>query len=67
MTRIHVDFTKCQGYANCVVSAPEVFDLDDNGKVDVLRATVDDAALTEVREAVRSCPAAALTLKETTP
>lgn len=65
MTKIIVDLGKCQGYANCVVAAPDIFDLGDSGKVDLLEATVADDRLADVREGVRSCPAAALALEET--
>lgn len=61
-TRVVADLTRCQGYANCLITAPEVFDLSDDGKVlvrDVDLALVDQATLAE---AVASCPAAALTL-----
>ncbi len=27
--RIELDLVKCQGYANCVIEAPELFDLDE--------------------------------------
>ncbi|MDV2476171.1 ferredoxin [Rhodococcus zopfii] len=64
MTKILVDLGKCQGYANCVVAAPDIFDLGDTGRVELLEATVADDRLDDVREAIRSCPAAALTLEE---
>lgn len=60
--KILVNLHKCQGYANCVVASPEVFDLGDDGKVHLLEANLADADPTEVEEAVRSCPAAALTI-----
>lgn len=62
---IIADLNRCQGYANCVVTAPEYFDLTDEGKVSVLRATVADGAEALVAEAVASCPAAALRLART--
>lgn len=60
MTRIRIDLEKCQGYGNCVMAAPEVFDISDQGKVVVLdENAVDDATL---RLAIRECPAHALEL-----
>ncbi|MFJ9381822.1 ferredoxin [Streptomyces sp. NPDC101455] len=59
---IVVDLGKCQGYGNCVLSGPEIFDLDDNGKVVVLDPSGFDAATARI--AVRSCPAHALELAE---
>ncbi|MGB3697486.1 MAG: ferredoxin [Gordonia sp. (in: high G+C Gram-positive bacteria)] len=62
--RVSADLTKCEGYANCVVAEPEFFDLDDSGKVHLLRIDVADDRLAAVREAVASCPAGALRLEE---
>ncbi|SEB66257.1 ferredoxin [Rhodococcus koreensis] len=64
MVKISVDLDKCQGYANCVVASPDVFDLSDDGKVDLLQTRIADRDVAEVEEAVRSCPAAALSMTE---
>lgn len=61
--RVVADLNKCQGYANCVVTAPEVFDLGDSGKVEILVDEVNDTP--EVRQAVESCPVGALSLEHT--
>ncbi|BBZ61758.1 MULTISPECIES: ferredoxin [Mycolicibacterium] len=50
----------CQGYANCVVAAPDYFDIDDRGLVEVRKTEVPSADRTRVEEAARSCPVAAL-------
>ncbi|CDR06440.1 ferredoxin [Streptomyces iranensis] len=63
MSRIDVDPHVCQGYANCVVTAPELLDLGDDGKVDILRAEVHGADLATAEDAVRACPVAALRLE----
>ncbi|MGC0366247.1 ferredoxin [Rhodococcus sp. 27YEA15] len=62
MATIIADLHKCQGYANCVVADPDTFDLDDDGKVVLVRAHIADGDLAVAEEAVRSCPATALTL-----
>jgi ferredoxin len=62
MTAITADRSKCQGYANCMVQAPDHFDLDDDGKVEILDDTPGDADLDDIREAVDSCPVRALAL-----
>lgn len=64
--RIEADRTKCDGYANCVMNAPDYFDLsDDDGKVIVLKNTVENEGdLESVEEAVRSCPVSALSLHD---
>lgn len=61
--RIEVDQTLCREYANCVLEAPDVFDIDESrGKAIVLVAKVDPAQHAEVRTAVAACPARAITL-----
>lgn len=52
----------CQGHARCALLAPDHFDVDDYGKVVVLRADVGEDDLAEVEEAVISCPELALSL-----
>jgi ferredoxin len=60
--RVAVDLSLCQGYANCIAMAPEVFDLDDDGLVKLLQveppAEFDDV----VRDAVQLCPVQAISI-----
>lgn len=64
--RIELDLDACLGYGNCVVEAPEHFDLDDDaGKAVVLIENPAAADRAVVEAAARSCPAAALRLVET--
>lgn len=61
--KIKADVPSCEGYANCVVAAPEYFDLDDDsGLVVVLQEDVSADRKAHVEDAVRSCPVAALRL-----
>lgn len=55
---------KCQGYTNCVVAAPNVFDMDDDNIATVLdpRPIGDDLVAT--RRAVRLCPVDAILLDD---
>lgn len=64
VTLVKADRAKCQSFANCVVASPDVFDLDDNGLVTVLREQVNGERLKEVLDAVNSCPVAALWVEE---
>ena len=64
MAKILVDLDACQGYANCVVAADDVFDIDDDGVVDLLKTTIDDSDRSRVEEAARSCPVSALTVAD---
>jgi ferredoxin len=58
---ITVDLEKCQGYANCITDAPEVFDVsDDTDKVILLQENPDDSLLRQVTEAALNCPVQAI-------
>jgi ferredoxin len=55
----------CMGYANCVIEAPELFDIDeDTDKAVVLVERPQGEQQDAAREAVRVCPAVALRLEE---
>jgi len=55
----------CQAYGNCLLEAPDVFDLDDEaGVAVVLQAHPREDLRSAVEAAVRSCPVQALTLVE---
>ena len=61
--RVTVDLSRCQGYANCVSTAPEIFDLDDDsGQAVVLTPEVSSEELEAARLAVDMCPAQAISL-----
>ncbi|ARZ72151.1 ferredoxin [Streptomyces sp. HU2014] len=61
--RITVDPDRCVGAGQCVLSAPEVFDQDDDGLVTLLMApgTEDEA---KARLAGGLCPSRAITVHE---
>jgi ferredoxin len=57
------DGAKCQGYANCIIEAPELWDFDEDEDVAVLRHEIPSDELRAKAEAsVRGCPAHAITL-----
>ena len=59
-----VDLDKCQGYANCVTDAPEVFDVsDETNKVVVLDEFPSDDLLGKVNEAALNCPVQAIEIE----
>lgn len=64
MASIKADLSLCQGYANCVVAAADVFDLDDDGTVVVLRTEVPPEDIERVESAARSCPVSAVWLED---
>ena len=65
MTTVTVDTNKCRDYGICVAIHPEVFAIPPGSPVAVvLKERLDADDLEDVNEAVRSCPAQALTLVE---
>jgi ferredoxin len=61
--RVESDINVCQGFANCVMNAPDLFDLDDDDTVVLLRTEIGDAEFAHADQAVRSCPVTALKLE----
>jgi ferredoxin len=62
---VRVDAGKCLAYGTCVGLAPDHFDLPARAKiVVVVKRTVADDEREDVEEAVRNCPARALSLHQ---
>lgn len=64
MAVVKADFGVCQGYANCVMAAPSVYDIDDDGTVVLLKAEISEEERANVEEAVNSCPVSALSIED---
>ncbi|SHG80291.1 ferredoxin [Streptoalloteichus hindustanus] len=65
MTRIEADRELCVSAGMCALTAPEIFDQDDDeGRVVVLDARPSADLREGALEAARLCPAAALTVHE---
>ena len=64
MSRVQVDRERCVSSGVCESLAPEVFELDDDGLLQVHREEPDADQVDGVRDAVQSCPARALELAE---
>ncbi|RBY77317.1 ferredoxin [Blastococcus sp. TF02-09] len=64
MSRVQVDRERCVGSGVCESIVPEVFEIDDDGVLQVLRQEPPADDLDGVRDAVQSCPARALVLAE---
>ncbi|MFV2176638.1 ferredoxin [Actinomadura sp. LOL_016] len=61
--RIIFDRDLCAGHAQCAMTAPDVFPLDDAGYCDLKPVTDVPAGLEEqAREGVRRCPERAITI-----
>ncbi len=64
MFEIEVDLAICQGHAQCVMAAPEYFDLhSETGQAVALGAAPDDDALPTITEAAQACPVRAIQIK----
>jgi ferredoxin len=62
--KVEADRDLCISAGNCVMSAPAVFDQDDDGIVVLLVADVPEGEVAHVRDAVKLCPAEALRLDD---
>lgn len=62
--RIGSDRARCDGFASCLIVAPDVFDLDSENTIRVLDAEPADARRPEIEEAVRACPTGAIWIEE---
>jgi len=61
--RIEADLDRCMGTANCMVVAPDWFELgEDDDQVRVLITSVPDDQRALAEDAVRRCPVGALRL-----
>lgn len=58
--KVRVDRGKCRGHAQCVLIAPEVFDLGDDDRAVVLVEIVPPGSQAAVEDAVLMCPEAAI-------
>lgn len=61
--RVVADRGTCEGLGMCEAMAPDVFEVGDDGVVDVLDATPDESSRADVQAAVLACPVLALTLE----
>ena len=61
--KIKADFDLCQGHANCMGEAPEVFQVDENGYLNILQEEPPEELREKVELAVKYCPTGALTLE----
>lgn len=69
--RITVDLKKCNDHGQCVFSAPEVFSLDDDGKLSFrheangtyISGELDESLRDDVEEAADVCPLQAIVVE----
>ncbi|OBH52855.1 ferredoxin [Mycobacterium sp. E2479] len=62
--KVRIDLTACQGYACCMMEAPELFDLDDvSGKAVLFTDDPPEEQRARAADAARACPARAITVE----
>lgn len=59
ISKVEVDKDLCIGSANCVATAPDIFDLGDDGKAYVKKGA-DMKQVEKILDAVRGCPVHAI-------
>lgn len=59
MITIQVDPDRCQNYGQCVLQAPDLFQLNDQGRLRY-QASADSSGLDEVEAAADICPMQAI-------
>ena len=62
--RVVVDFDLCRGHGECEGEAPEVFALDDVGKLTVLQEQPPESLRAQVERAVQYCPTMAIRIDD---
>ena len=63
MIKVLVDMDVCQNHGQCVFSAPQVFELDDEGDLVQLQGEVGEDLRDAVEEAADVCPVQAITIE----
>jgi len=58
--RVTVDRDKCDGFGFCEQAAPHIFELDDDGELQILVEDIPESDRVALEAAIRSCPVAAL-------
>jgi len=62
--KVVVDLDICDLHGLCVETAPEVFEIGDDGKLHLLDETPPDALRAKVDKAVRECPTGAIYIQQ---
>ncbi|GAA5149639.1 hypothetical protein GCM10023321_13820 [Pseudonocardia eucalypti] len=61
--RVHVDFKKCEAHGECMMYAPDVFEVRDDDFLYVLQEQPAESVRDDVVAAANSCPTQAITLE----
>lgn len=61
--RVVVDMLMCVGNAHCMVAAPEVFEVQEDGSLTLLQEHPSEELRERVEDAARLCPAQAIAIE----
>jgi len=62
--KVVVDLSLCDLHGLCVETAPEVFEIGDDGALRILDVTPPEGLRAKVDKAVRECPTGAISIEE---
>jgi sterol 14-demethylase len=62
--RVEVDFDLCKGHAACMGEAPELFQVDEEGRLTVLQETPEEALREKALKAAKYCPTQAIKVSD---
>lgn len=62
--RITIDTKKCSGHARCAATAPDVFELDDNGYALPFDGEVPAGLEEQARDGAMACPERAIKVSD---
>ncbi|WP_067671454.1 ferredoxin [Nocardia miyunensis] len=63
--KVTVDSGLCAAHGDCVIAAPDIFDLGDEDEVvRILNDSPEEKYRAQIEEAVRLCPVAALKIED---
>jgi sterol 14-demethylase len=63
--RIQVDMDLCKGHATCMGEAPELFYVDEAGKLTIVNPSPEEELIGKARAAAKYCPTQAIKIEET--
>lgn len=67
--KVSIDQTKCVVCMSCVAMCPEVFEMTEEGKVDIVAQyagieITDETLQQKIRDSANACPATAIVIEE---
>ncbi|HZP44904.1 MAG TPA: ferredoxin [Candidatus Binataceae bacterium] len=64
LTKVVVDWDRCESNARCAEVAPDIFHVGDDDKLEILNENPPESARERVLKAVRVCPKQAISIED---